>query len=316
MSDDILKSFIKEETNNSKSTGRSSNTSNENIDTQKEQMLYGREYISIDLNSLPTGQFYRPGTRISIRAATVAEVQEYSVVDDSNIIDVTDKMNYILSRCVRFIYSDNKHGTYKDIKDSDRVALIFMIRELTFQKGNNLAKEVTCGHCDHEFKIEFRATNSQSHKKTFIHHKLDSELEEFFNPSTKTIDITINNKLWKLAPPTIGLQEIFFEDLKEKVQQENKSPKVSFLKVFPFTLWDRSSISKEGIKQKEKDYQSLDMETFQTLNYIVDKMKFGVTGLEINCPVCGGEVHTDMTFPGGSSNIFVVSSPLGRFKKE
>ena len=60
----------------------------------------------------------------------------------------------------------------------------------------------------------------------------------------------------------------------------------------------------------------MDMDTFQTLNYIVDHMKFGIKGLVDKCSKCGSEVHTDMTFPGGASNIFIISSPLGRFKKK
>lgn len=311
--DNVFKQFIEEET---KKPNNDLNKTPIDMDTQKENMLYGREYISIDPMSLPTGMFYKSGTRISIRAASVADVQEYSVVDNSNIIDVTEKMNLILSRCVRFVYPNGMQGNYKDIKDNDRISLIFMIRELTFQKGNNLAKEVSCEHCNHEFKIEFRSSHSQSMKKTFEYYEMNDELKDFFNPSTKTIDIEIDDVLWKLAPPTIGLQEIFFSDLKTNVQQNNKNPNVSFLKIIPFTLWDKNKISEDGIKAKEKEFKKMDMETFQTLNYIVDKMKFGIKGLKTNCPVCDGEVHTDMTFPGGASNIFVVSSPLDKFKKK
>lgn len=312
---DILKEFIKDETEQ-KQKFNINNVSNSSPDTIKEEYLYGREYVAIDPTTLPAGIFYKPGTKISIRAASVADVQEYSVVDDSNIIDVTEKMNLILSRCVRFINSNAIQGTYKDIKDNDRLSLIFMIRELTFQKGNNLAKEMTCDHCGHEFKIEFRASNSLNQNKTFVHYDMNEELKPFFNPSSRTIDITINDKIWKLSPPCIGLQEVFFNDLKEKVQVNNKTPNVSFLKVIPYTLWDRNKISEDGIKAKEKEYKELDMDTFQTINYVVDKMKFGVKGLKSNCPVCSGEVYSDMSFPKGASNIFVISSPLGRIEKK
>lgn len=314
--DDVFKKFIEEETNKSYNDVSKNPLKSIDLDTQKEQMIYGREFISIDPNSLPAGIFYKQGTKISIKAASVADVQEYSVVDDSNLLDVTEKMNLILSRCVRFIHPNGMIGNYKDIKDNDRLSLIFMIRELTFQKGNNLAKDVTCDNCNHEFKIEFRATHSQTIKRTFVHYEIDEELKDFYNPTTKTIDIEIKDNIWKLSPPSIGLQEIFYENLKEKIKNNNKNPNVSFLKIIPFTLWDRNKITDDGIKAKEKEYKEMDMETFQTLNYIVDKMKFGIKGLETKCPVCGSEVHTDMSFPKGASNIFVISSPLGRFKKK
>jgi len=312
--EDVLSQFIDNETKDMSSS--TINREMVNMDTQIENMVYGREFFTIDPNSLPAGMFYKPGTKISIKGASVADVQEYSVVDNTNIVDVTEKMNLILSRCVRFTHPNGMQGTYKEIKDNDRLSLIFMIRELTFQKGNNLAKEITCEHCGHDFKIEFRSTTSQYNKKTFKYIEMDEELNDFFNPQTKTIDLDINGVSWKLSPPTIGLQEIFFDDLKTKVQVSNITPNVSFLKVIPFTLWDRNKISEDGIKAKEKDYKEMDMDTFQTLNYAVDKMKFGVDGLEDKCPICGGEVHSDMSFPSGASNIFVVSSPLGGLKKK
>jgi len=312
--DDILNKFIQEETTKNQQQPTIENHP-VNMETQREEILFGREYFAIDPNTLPAGIFYKQGIKISIRAASVADVQEYSVVDDANIIDVTEKMNLILSRCVRITYDNGLPGTYKDIKDNDRLSFIFMIRELTFQKGNNLAKEITCD-CGNEFKIEFRATNTPHSEKTFTHFEMDNELKDYFNPHTKTIDILINDNLWKLAPPSIGLQEIFFNNLKTKVQVNNKTPNISFLKIIPFTLWDRNKISEDGIKSKEKEYKEMDMDTFQTLNYCVDKMKFGVSGLKDKCPICGGEVHSDMSFPDGSSNIFVISSPLRGVKKK
>ena len=216
--DDVLSQFISDETKGMVNDNLVEESRPTNMGTQTEEMLYGREFFAIDPNTLPAGMFYKPGTKISIKAATVADVQEYSVVDDSNIVDVTEKMNLILSRCVRYMHPNGMQGTYKEIKDNDRLSLIFMIRELTFQKGNNLAKEMTCEHCNHEFKIEFRATGSQLQKRTFLHFDMEEELKEFFNHQTKTIDLTINGNMWKLSPPTIGLQEIFFGDLKTKVQ--------------------------------------------------------------------------------------------------
>ncbi len=316
--DDVFKQFISQETSGMMQQPPKDIGKQVNLNTQKEEMVYGREFISIDPLSLPAGIFYKNGTKISIKAASVADVQEYSVVDNTNIVDVTEKMNLLLSRCVRFTHPSGKVGNYRDIKDNDRLFLIFMIRELTFQKGNNLAKEVSCDSCGHDFKIEFRATNSESIKKTFVSHEIDKELMEFFNNETKTFDFEIGKNLWKLCPPTIGIQEAFFENLKVKFQiEQKKNPSVAFLKIIPFTLWNMNTITDEEITGEEKKFKDLDMETFQTLNYITKKMEnIGIKGLKTNCPVCGGEVHTDMAFPSGASDLFSVPSPLAKFKKK
>ena len=51
------------------------------------------DYSYIDITKLPAYKFYKPGTKIAIRAAKVNEIQAYSVVDDKNFVDITEKMN-------------------------------------------------------------------------------------------------------------------------------------------------------------------------------------------------------------------------------
>lgn len=276
-----------------------------------------REYMVIPVDILPCGNFYKPGTKISIRAAKVEEVQAYSVVDDKNPMDWVDKMNDILKSCVRFINPNGMNGSYKDVKDSDRVFLIFMIRELTFPGGKNLSKEVVCGACRHEFEIPYRATHSEDKAKTFVNFEMPEKIHKFYDEFERAYVVKINDKNgnpveYKMAPPTIGMQEMLFGDVKEKVQTE-KEPNISFLKVIPYQMYDRTSITPEGIKAKEKEYRSMDMTTFQILNKFVDNMKFGIKELSMRCPECGEEVHTQMTFPEGVSSIFVIPDALEQY---
>lgn len=305
--EDALKRFISEK----------STVDNEEY-SQKESM-FGQNntlsYITVDTSVLPAGAFYKPGTTIMIRAANVAEVQAYSSIDDNNFLDVTEKMNDLLGRCVKIKHTNGTTGTYKDLKDNDRLFLIFMIRELTFQKNSNLSKDAVCSNCKHEFKIQFRSTPGPDSPKTFENYEIDAEMEPFFNKSDRTFDFDISGKMFKLAPPSIGIQEIFFKNIKEKVQSE-KTPNVAFLKIIPFTLWDRRIITEDGIKAKEEEFTNMDMETFLVLDEIVGKMLFGIKELKVNCPECGEEVHTDMTFPKGASSIFKPSiNPFDRVSK-
>lgn len=273
------------------------------------------QYLTVDLNVLPAGIFYKPGTKILIRAATVGEVQAYSSVDDTNFLDVTEKMNEMLSRCVRVKHPNGTVGSYKDLKDNDRLYLIFMIRELTFQKNTNLAKDVKCPECSHEFKIQFRATSGADQNKTFIIHEMSEELKPFFNGNDRVFEFKVKGQVYKLAPPSISIQEAFFKVIKEKVQ-DNKTPNVAFMKIIPFLLWDRRTITEEGIKQKEKEFSEMDMEVFQFLNAAVDKMLFGIKEMKKECPSCGLEVRTDMTFPKGASSVFVVPDIFAKFAKK
>lgn len=275
------------------------------------------EYINVDIHSLPLGIFYKDGTQIKIRAAKVEEVQAYSIVDDNNFVDITEKMNLLLSSCVRFINPDKSQGSYKDIKDGDRMYLIFQIRELTFQTGPALSKEVECEHCRHEFPIIYRTTSNSQYPKTLVNHKFPEKLSKYWNKNLKCFEFNINGVNYKMAPPTIGVQESFFEDIKKKVEENHKrNPNVSQMKLLQFLLWDRNYISAEGIKAKEDEIKKLNMETFQILNSAVDNMVFGMSELTQKCPNCGGEVHSEVTFPNGATSLFVIPDFFNKFDGE
>ncbi len=130
-----------------------------------------------------------------------------------------------------------------------------------------------------------------------------------------------NQKLWEMSKVIVDKQKKV-KDLKSDVDWESLTEDwfnwlVAFLKIIPFTLWDRKSITDEGIVAKEKEFkEDIDMDTFLFLDEVVSKMLYGIKELRQNCPSCGEEVHTDMTFPKGASSIFKPGiSLLGRIKK-
>ena len=88
------------------------------------------------------------------------------------------------------------------------------------------------------------------------------------------------------------------------------------MKIIPFLLYDRTSITIDGIKAKLTEYEKMDDISFQFLNSAVDKMTFGIEKLKKNCGVCGLEVHTDMIFPDGPSALFVVHDAFDQFIEE
>jgi hypothetical protein len=282
------------------------------VDSSYLDNVPSNEYMVIPLEILPCGLFYKQGTKISIRAAKVQEVQAYSVVEDSNYLDITEKMNGILSSCVKYFYANGMQGSYKDVRDGDRLFLIFMIRELTFPGGKNLSKDVTCENCGHEFKMELRSTSSNKVQKSFVNYEMPEKLAKFFDPQERVFVFTINGVDYKLAPPTIGIQEIFFGDIKSKIQGD-KNPNVAFLKLASFMLHDRIKITDEGIKAKEQEFKNFDMRTFQILNHAVGQMLFGIKEMKCDCPSCGLEVHTDMSFPAGASSIFVIPDAIDEY---
>ena len=203
---------------------------------------------------------------------------------------------------------DGRIGSYIEIKDPDRFYLIFLIRELTFQQGSSLTTTTTCS-CSESIQIELKREN-------FKMYEPSEKISKFYDPSTLSFRFTIKNgKTFNMAPPTIGLQKSFTEYI-VKENNEKRKPNLSFLKIIPFMLTDRNSITIDGIKAKLTEYEKLDDMTFQFLNAAVEKMSFGIEKLKKSCKICGLEVTTDMTFPDGPSALFVVHDAFEQFIEE
>ena len=265
------------------------------------------QFFNFDIKELPCGEFYPSGTVFMVRPAQVREIQSYSMVDDNNFYDIVEKMNDILQSCVRVKYPDGKVGSYIEVKDQDRLFLVFLIRELTFQQGNSLTVNSKCS-CGEDVQMELKRDH-------FFFHEIDEKLERYFSASTRTYHFsTINGREFELTPPNIGLQKSF-TDYILKESNEKRAPNLSFLKIIPFMLAGRTSITYEGIKAKLKEFEEIDDISFQFLNAAVGKMTFGIKELKKKC-LCGEEVHTDMQFPNGASGIFVIHDAFEAYIKE
>ncbi len=301
--EDYLKRHLQEMEN--KSTNYQAPKVNVNVDSSRMSDL---QYFAFDVKEFPCGIFYPAGTTIQVRPAQVKEIQAYSMVDDNNFYDIIEKMNDMLSACVRVKYIDGRVGSYIEVKDPDRFYLIFLIRELTFQQGTALTTTATCT-CGENLQVELKREN-------FKLFEPSEKISKFYDPHTLSFCFSIKNgKTFNLAPPTIGLQKSFTEYI-VKENNEKRKPNLSFLKIIPFLLYDRNSITLDGIKAKLQEYEKIDDISFQFLNSAVEKMSFGIQKLKKNCTTCGLEVTTDMTFPDGPSALFVVHDAFEQFIEE
>jgi hypothetical protein len=265
------------------------------------------QYLTFDVRDFPCGLFYPIGTIFMVRAAQVREIQAYSMVDDENFYDVVEKMNDMLKACVRIKYTDGRMGSFLDVKDQDRIYLIFLIRELTFQQGNSLTVTSKCS-CGQDVALELK-------RKNFKFHKMDEKLNRFYTPSLNSFNFKVTNgKEFEITPPNIGLQKAF-TDYIIKENNDKVSPNLAFLKIIPFMLAGRTSITYDGIKAKLREFEEMDDVSFQFLNAAINKMIFGIEKLGSTCD-CGEEVTADMQFPNGASSVFVIHDAFEAYIKE
>lgn len=276
-------------------------------DTKEAKTFSDMEYHDIDINMLPGHKFYRKGTRIKVKSATVKDVQYFSMIDDSGSLfssaDIFDKTNYILSSCVKVVYPDNKVGSYMDLFEIDRFFMIYVIREATFQNGKTLAHSVKC-KCGKTINVELRPSN-------FRFYDEDKVLEKFYtNDGCYTI-ITKTNGVIKAAPPRISINKSFADYIQNI--EDKDSLNLSFLKIIPFFLHDYNSITPQGIEEKLKEYEKMSMDEFQFKNQLANKMsKIGIEKAVAMCE-CGEEVHTTKTFPDRVSMFFIDDNAFESF---
>lgn len=278
---------------------------------QKNSNIQDLQYFSIDTRELPCSIFYPMGSYIQIRSARVSEIQYFSMVDDNNAYDILEKIGYILSNCVRLKTPDGQTLSYLEIKDPDKFFIIFLIRELTFQKGNTLTTKIKCPTPGEEISVELRREN-------FDFWQADPKIEPYYNPEGMCFSfVTINDYEFHLSPPTIGAQKSFNEWIRNKTNSSEKINE-SFTKIFPYLLGGTWEISQEDISNMEKDFQDdskMDDVSFQFLNNVVSMMKFGLKGVKSFCS-CGTEVRSNVIFPDGARSLFIIPDAFDRFIKK
>lgn len=264
-------------------------------------------FFTFDCSELPCGRFYPIGSILKVRPAEVKEIQYYSMVNEKDPSDVIEKINYMLQTCVRIKYSDGRIGSFLELKDQDRIYILFLIRELTFQQGNSLNVGSSCT-CGESVSIELKRGN-------FKFHEIDSKLEKFYQKSKGIYHFeTVSGESFTITPPNIGLQKAFV-DYVNREYADNNEPNMAFLKIIPFTLVGRTSITYDGIKSKLEDFQKMTNISFQFLNSAINKMTFGIKELGCLCS-CGEEVTTEMQLPNGFGSIFVIHDAFEAYIKE
>ena len=84
----------------------------------------------------------------------------------------------------------------------------------------------------------------------------------------------------------------------------------------PYLLYDRTSITPEGITAKLEEYSNMENDTFQFLNEAVEMLTIGIENMVSNCSTCSSEIKTEFRFPNGASSIFIIHGAFDKFIKK
>ena len=264
-----------------------------------------RDYHNIPLDCLPSlGRFYPDNTRISIRAARVDEIREFSAIDENDIKDVTDKLTYMVSQCVK-VYYGNIPGSYRDLLSADRIVLILKIREITFLDGMSSIKLPVPANacetigCKPQDNIIFNSTKLQFTTPSPEIEKYYDSVNKCYNVKTKSFGVIT------LYPPTIGSTSIISNWIVDQAKKEKKID-ASLTEFLQYLVGNWRKLNEKSIFNTLGELSTWSTEKFALVYRLIEKINIGIEfELKDRCETCGGEITIPITFPDGYKSLFV-----------
>jgi hypothetical protein len=262
-------------------------------------------HVELLKDNLPSrGRFYRKDMKILIRAAKVSEVRDFSTMDETNLLDVDDKLNKILVSCVKVVFASGA-GSYKDILEEDRLFVILSVKELTFKNGENkimmdIPNKCSQPDCELTDKYEFKTVNLQ-------YHDDNETIEKYYNEDHRCYVVeTKSSGTFYMAPPTIGVMRVITDYIKEKEIAKQKWDK-SFAQTIPYLHRDWRNFNDHTLRQKEIEFNGWSTVKYTTVFRLAEMIKVGVKPeFSVTCGKCGQEATFPITFPGGLKSLFVI----------
>ena len=264
-----------------------------------------RDYHNIPLDCLPSlGRFYPDNIRISIRAARVDEIREFSAIDEKDIKDVTDKLTYMVSQCVK-VYYGNIPGSYRDLLSADRIVLILKIREITFLDGMSSIKlPVPANACE---TIGCKPQENIIFNSTKLNFTTPApEIEKYYDSVNKCYNIkTKSFGVITLHPPTIGATSIISNWIVDQAKKDKKID-ASLTEFLQYLVGNWRKLNDKSIFDILGELSVWSTEKFTLVYRLIEKINIGIEfELKDRCETCGGEITVPITFPDGYKSLFV-----------
>lgn len=264
---------------------------------------YHMGWIQSSLQDLPSeGKFYPTDTILKIRSAKVSEIRYFSTIDETNYIDMEEKLNSIIESCV-LLESKSQRMSYKDICEEDRIILLLKVRDLTFPEPEN------------KIILNGRSSSGKKHEielsiQNLIPNGISEELVKYYDSVKRIFDIkTKSAGNIEMRPPSIGVMQEVTKYLKDR-QEKGYDFDKAFLQVLPYIVKDWRSLNPKKIFDLEIEYKSWSEKKFMIVYRLAEKMKIGVS-TTLEKEVDGELVKAPLEFPGGIKSLFIISDLSG-----
>lgn len=268
---------------------------------------------NIPFNTLPSkGMFYPDDSEITIRSASVVEIRHWSTIDESDFLDMDDKLNFILEKCLRFKCKDGIL-MWKDIKEIDRFYLVFRIHELTFPNGEN--KLLVNFGCDQSCKGDGSYSNkiqlTSNHLKMFT---LNDKVLQYYNPTKKCFSKESESlgEVIELYVPSIGTM-LYVKNIMKESRNNNGYLDKSFLRILPYFVTDWRRMNTNSVEKLRMDSSQWQTNKFLFISALIDEFQKSVNlTVKHECERCSTVLERPLFFRGGFTikDLFAVSIEL------
>ena len=249
----------------------------------------------VSMNELPSkGMFYPRGTEIHIRAAEVREIKHWSTMDVNDFRSVDESIDFVIQNCVTVKFPQ-KIASWKDIKEIDRLYLIFAVRELTFKDGEN--KLFLPG----SEQVEIR-------KEMLKYFELDEKLKRVYSEDERCFIITNKknpSEFVKMYIPSIGVSGFIKKHVDEKRQSGAKLDE-DFIKYAAFLFDEYRTLDEKKFQDTIVDSNGWTLFKISAYSQVSDIIVQNVNP-QVVYEKGGEEVTAPLNFQGGLKSIFLIS---------
>ena len=282
----------------------------------------GFGYTVLDTGSkLPSKGLFSPKSYVSsIRSLNVEEMKYYAEMNESSILDIDEKINFILNRGIK-VQVHGKAGSYKDISVIDKIFYIFALRDITMktqQREVKLTQAVTNPKTGAVVEVEI---NNDS----FDYHSIDVDVMQFYDEQERGFvfehpDFTAPIKLYV---PTVGVTEYIGEYVRRQAEKKEKGEgfiNENFIKTVQFMIKDWRDLDPDDkyITRLYEQYQSFTYDEHMLITEVKEKINLGIKNTIL---VNFGEgesalqVRVPINFRGGYKGLFNLSNIFDKLKQ-
>jgi len=269
-----------------------------------EQISMGNEigWQKIPIGDLPTrGLFYPEGAEVAIRSATAEEIRHWSTLQETNLSELDDMLNYVLERCISFKLPEGASSSWKDIKEVDRFYILLAVREYTFVKGDNNLQVKTS---------EAKTINVTKEMIDYVN--FTDKLMEYYDNEKRCFSLRFKTgEVVDVTIPSVGVTQFLKKYIYRKQQQQQLFD-TDFITFAPFVIKDWKGLNDNTYEQIVIDSNGWSIDQISVLTHLKDLFLETINPVIKYTDDGGAEQTAPLNFLGGIKSVFLISDPFAK----